>query len=193
MPGTTTRTSDMEGAMVQDGISRTGTPYVIRYPKDGDAPSVHRYINRLSKERTFVRLQGEELTLEEEEEYVAKRICDNADKKTVTLFLEIGGEVQGICGLDRDSRTESHVARLHLSIDESVRGAGLGEIITTAVMDEAQKAMEGLRLLRLEVKEPNERARTLYGKLGFKEFGRLPNGTRHQGDLVDEIFMFKEI
>ena len=183
----------MEGIVVEQGKSRTGTPYVIRYPKDGDAESVWRYANRLSKERTFVRFQGEDISLEDETEVVQRWIRHAAEKKAITLLLVVQNEVQGICGADRKDKTESHVASLALSIDQSLRGQGLGEIFMRAVLSESERMMEGLKIFKLTYKAPNVPAKALYEKIGFKTFGVLPRGTQHQGEYVDEVFMYKEI
>ena len=183
----------MEGMVVQEGASKTGTPYIIRYPKSDDAEGVWKYINRLSKEVTFVTFQGEEISLEKEIEAVdnwKKRI---ADGKGVVLFLEIAGEIQGISDLEMGSRTEAHTGELGISVDKSVRGQGLGEILMRAIQSESIRVLSGLEIFMLGVKEPNDIGVRLYEKLGFKEYGRLPNGTTQNGTRVGLILMYKNV
>lgn len=45
-----------------------GREIIFRYPEMGDAQSMLDYINTLSKEKTFIRFQGEQLSLEYEKE-----------------------------------------------------------------------------------------------------------------------------
>lgn len=176
--------------VVKEGSAKDGTTYVIRTPEMGDVESVWKYINRLSKEKTFVRFQGEEIPIEKEEEFIKKCMQAAQDGKGVTLFLIVGGEVQGISGVEMQERTESHVGVLGLSVDASVRGRGLGEILMRAVMEESKK-LKGLTIITLKVKAPNDIAIALYTKLGFIEYGHLPLGTQYRDVFVDEVMMYK--
>lgn len=51
-----------------------GDEVVIRYPTLDDAAKMHTYVNNLSNEKTFVTLQGEAISLEEEKQYLMKQI-----------------------------------------------------------------------------------------------------------------------
>lgn len=183
----------MEGVIVREGKSKTGMPYRIRYPKDGDAPGACDYINRLSQERTYVRLQGEEVTLEREEEVVANWRKKVEQKESVVLFLIVDERIQGICTLEMDDRTESHIGNIALSVAQELRGQGLGEIILRTVMEEAVKEIPRLELFVLSAKEPNETAISLYKKLGFVQHGYLPGGTTHDGRRVGMVLMHKNV
>jgi hypothetical protein len=78
---------------VKEGTAKDGTKFLIRSPEVGDVESVWKYINRLSKEKTFIRFQGEELTIKQEEEFIAKSLKEREEGKGVMLFLIVGGEV----------------------------------------------------------------------------------------------------
>jgi RimJ/RimL family protein N-acetyltransferase len=177
--------------IVKEGVGKKGTPYIIRYVALSDAESACEYINALSKERTFVRLQGEEMSLEKEREQIEKWVKEIEEGNGVTLVLEIGGKVKGVTSVARKGKTENHVGHMGLGISADVRGEGLGREFFQTVIDEAIKTLPGLKILDLTVKAPNDVALSLYKKLGFIEFGRLPNGTSHRDELVDEIFMYK--
>jgi RimJ/RimL family protein N-acetyltransferase len=180
-------------AVIQEGTSAKGIPYVIRGVETEDAEGAHAYINRLSKERTFVRLQGEEIALEDERKIVAKWVAKGAEGASVHLVLVAEGGIRGISSIELEGKTENHVGTFALSVDQSVRGQGLGELLMRATIEEAKKRLRGLRTVALKVKGPNAAARALYAKLGFKEYGTLPRGTMHQGELVDEISMYLEL
>ena len=60
------------------------------------------------------------------------------------------------------------------------RRAGIGEALMRAVLDEAQARR--VRRVRLEVLEPNDAARLLYEKLGFRRVRDLEVWTLDRGD-----------
>lgn len=183
----------MDNYIVAKGKSKTGRSFIIRYPGMDDIQDVCDYINKLSRERTYIRFQGEEISLEEESKYLKGRLSDISQHKSVHLFLIIDGKVHGVCGIDLFDKTENHIALLGLSVDQSVRGEGLGEILLRTTIEESRKHLTGLKIIRLEVKEPNFGAKKLYEKVGFKQFGYLPNGTSHQDSLTGEFFMYLEV
>lgn len=180
-------------SIMKEGTTQNGTKYVIRHPERGDIESAWKYANRLSQERTFVSFQGEEITLEDEEKFITGRI-EAIEKGTGTaMFLVADDAVQGICGIDLKPRSEKHVAILGLSVDVSMRGEGLGRLLMESALEDARQRVTGLKIVELTVKSPNDIARSLYKKLGFVEFGTLPQGTMHRGELVDEIYMYKNM
>lgn len=183
----------MEEHIIHQGKSNKGISYVIRYPQEHDSNEVWRYINKLSKEKTFVRFQGEVISLEDEIKYIANIQSNIAKNKSVVLFLVIDNSIHGICNIDLHDKTESHVASLGISVDHDVRGQGLGKVLMQVTIEEAKKKLENLKIIKLELKEPNTVAFHLYTELGFLQYGYLPKGTSHQGDYVDEIFMYKEV
>lgn len=178
---------------VLEGTTQNGAAYTIRYPEASDAHSVWEYVNRLSKERTFVRFQGEVVSLESEEKFVADIVEKIQKHLNVTLFLTVGGNVQGISSIEMQTKTESHVGILGISIDKSIRGQGLGKILMQTVISEACVHLNGLRIITLKLKAANTTALSLYKKLGFKKYGRLPCGTQHREQFMDEILMFKKV
>ena len=58
---------------------------------------------------------------------------------------------------------------LNITVAPDWQGAGLGQRMVRAVCDRA--ALRGLATLWLEVRHSNQRARQLYGRLGFAEVG----------------------
>ncbi|PIY80111.1 MAG: hypothetical protein COY80_04610 [Candidatus Pacebacteria bacterium CG_4_10_14_0_8_um_filter_42_14] len=61
-------------------------PLIIRAPKTSDAQAMCDYINALSKEQTFIRFQGEQVTSEYETEYLEKQLKKIEEKKAVMLL-----------------------------------------------------------------------------------------------------------
>ena len=179
--------------IVQQGTSKKEKEYLVRYAEAGDLEQAHAYINRLSKEQTYVRLQGEEITLEEEQKFLDKGLEGIANKKAVLLFLIYEDRIHGICAVHMQNKTESHIGMIGLSVDAALRGEGLGEVLLRTTMEEALRELPGLKLFCLNVKSPNQAARSLYKKVGFVEYGTLPGGTQHRGEFVDEVHMYKTV
>lgn len=57
------------GQIVYQGTSKKAKNILIRYIQQGDAEVMMEYINTLSQEQTFIRFQGETLSLEEEQQF----------------------------------------------------------------------------------------------------------------------------
>ena len=51
----------------------------------------------------------------------------------------------------------------------------------------------GIRTAILDVFSDNEIARNLYKKVGFKEYGTLPDGLYRKKNFSDRIYMYKRL
>jgi hypothetical protein len=63
-----------QGTRVFEGPSRQGKSILIRSLQQNDAEALCCYINALSSERTFVRFQGEQVSLEGERAYITSQL-----------------------------------------------------------------------------------------------------------------------
>jgi RimJ/RimL family protein N-acetyltransferase len=70
------------------------------------------------------------------------------------------------------------------------RGSGLGRRLVEAVVEHARRHVE---LIQLTVVSGNERARRLYAKLGFVEYGIEKSALKQDGRYWDEILMAKPL
>ena len=183
----------MEGKIVHRGVTREGMDIIIRYPESSDAQAMCDYINALSEERTFIRFQGEKVTLESETDYLNKQINNIKDNKTVELFIIGNGRILGITAVDMKDKTESHEGVLGISIVKEIRGEGIGKKFMELILHEAESNLEQLKLITLGVFGDNELALDLYPKFGFVEYGRLPGGSHHNGRYVDHVYMYKKV
>ncbi|MFI0848573.1 GNAT family N-acetyltransferase [Mesorhizobium sp. IMUNJ 23232] len=93
-----------------------------------------------------------------------------ARPSAVILIAEDGGHVAGCCVIL--FRAGSDVARLY-SIAASPGRSGVGR----ALLAEAERtsARRGAKIMRLEVRDDNLRAISLYEKSGYISFGRKPD------------------
>lgn len=182
----------MEGKVVFEGLSKTGDKLLIRYPTKHDLAALLAYINALSKEQTYVRYQGEEITLEEESEYLNKQLEQIAKQQSVQLLVFSEDRLIGNTSIDLFDKTESHKGLLGISIAKGYRGKGIGKLLLQHILEEV-KTLPKLSIATLAVYSVNNLAIEMYKKFGFIEYGRLPNGIQYKSNLVDEILMYKTI
>lgn len=183
----------MEGKIVFKDKFQEEDELLIRYPTKNDAQEMCAYINTLSKERTFIRFQGEEVTLEHETQYLNGQLEKIAQKKAIQLLAIINGKLIGIADINMKDRVESHEGVFGISLLKEYRGMGIGRKLMETILKEAERNLEGIRLVTLSVFANNPLAHNFYKKLGFKEYGKLPGGVFHKGEYRDHIYMFREV
>ena len=169
---------------------------IFRSIKKQDALEMCKYINKLSQEDTFVRFSGEKVSLDEEIEYVNQSLKKIGSQDKVMIIAELNSKIVGIGEVERDfsSRKRNlHRGIFGLSIDKDYRGNGIGKKLMEIVIAESIKIITDLKMITLHVFEENYQAISLYKKLGFAEYGRLPKGVLYRGKYMSEISMFKEI
>lgn len=182
-----------QGSIVYTGETKKGKTILIRYIQQGDAEQMTEYINTLSQEKTFIRFQGEKVTLEEEQRYLDDQLKRLEMKKTVHLLVICNDKLIGISGIDMCDRIEKHVGVFGISLAKDFRGEGIGKLLVETVLKEAEKNIPELELVTLGVFANNPLAISLYEKLGFVQFGSLPKGVMHKGEYVDHHYMYKSI
>lgn len=181
----------MNGKIVHQGKTKDGKNFVIRYPTLNDALEMCNYINTLSKEKTFIRFQGEQITLTEETTYLNEELKKINNNRSVQLLILLDKKVVGNSSIDLKDKSESHEGTFGISIAKEIRGEGIGRLLMELVLKEAEENLPELKIITLGVFGDNELAYKMYQKFGFKEHGRLPNGSKHKDAYVDHIYMHK--
>ena len=183
----------MEGKIVFKGKSKSGKGIIIRYPIKEDAQLMWEYINTISKERTFISYQGEEITFEEEKKFLNSQL-DKINKNLAVLLLVICDEkVVGISGIEMKNRIERHIGVFAISIAKEFRGEGLGSSLMQYILDEAERNIPQLETVTLGVFSNNILAKEMYKKCGFLEYGSLPKGIKLENGYANHVFMYKLI
>jgi len=173
--------------------TKTGKEIIIRYPDINDVIEMTRYINELSKEKTFITFQGEEVTFEAENEYVKGFLKKIADKTAIKLLVIHDSKIIGISEINMGERTAKHIGVFGITIAKEFRNEGIGKLLMEKVFEEAKKEMSTLKIVTLEVFAKNSIAKRIYQRFGFKEYGLLPNGISRNNTFEDAILMYKNI
>ena len=183
----------MEGKIIFKGLSDKENEIIIRYSTKDDAQAMCDYINTLSKEQTFVRFQGEKVSLRHETKYLKSQLKRIIKKQTVQLLVFCNNRLIGVSSIDMKDKTESHEGVFGISIAKEYRGEGIGKKFMQLVLEEAEKNIPQLRIVTLGVFGDNPLAKSMYEKFGFQEYGRLPEGSKRRDQFVDHIYMYKKI
>jgi ribosomal protein S18 acetylase RimI-like enzyme len=173
--------------------TKTNIEYTIRYVQESDDKNLNDFINELSREKTYITYQGEVVSIEEEREYVSAQLDKIAKGAAVQLVVEVNGAIIGNGQINLKLRVEDHVGVLSISILKQYRGLGIGRTLMTALIDEAKQNLIGMRIIELGVFATNHAARKMYESFGFRKFGCLPEGIKHEGTFVDHLMMFKKV
>lgn len=181
----------MENVVYEEKVN--GETVVIRYPQNGDAKVMCDYINEISKEKTYVTMQGEEMSLPDEEKYLKNQLESIKKKEVVQLLLLVNGKVSGVAAVDLQHKIKSHIGVFGITISRDQRGKGLGKLLMKSVLEESFKKMPKLKIVILECFAENEKAINMYKSFGFVEYGRLPKGNFYKSEFVDDIQMYKNV
>lgn len=106
----------------------------------------------------------------------------------------VNGEITGNCGIVRQGgvRRVAHRCGFAIALKEKYWGLGIGKSMMNYALELAKEM--GYEQAELEVVEGNDRAKSLYEKMGFVETGRLPNAHRYDdGTYRYETFMVKKL
>lgn len=166
---------------------------VFRYPKIGDAGAMLDYINTLSKEKTFIRFQGEQLTLDFEIKRLTDLLKKIENKLAVQVLVFCNSKIVGISDLIMHEGATKHTGGFGITLAKEFRNKGIGKKLMTAVINEAIKNIKEIKIIFLSCFSDNTVALNLYKSMGFVEFGKLPEGIMHQDHFDDHIYMFKKV
>lgn len=179
--------------IIYQGKTKTGKEIIIRYPQARDELKLWEYVNKLSKEKTFVRLQGEEVSQNEETKYLNDQLLKVKNHQCVYLLTFCNSELISASEIHMLDKTEKHVGIFGIAILNGFRGEGIGKLVMELILREAEKEILDLKIVTLEVYATNEVAQNLYKKLGFVKYGKLPSGVMRNGAFEDRLMMYKNI
>ncbi len=183
----------MKNQVVYEGTTEPNLSVVIRFPNENDARVMCDYINTLSREKTYITYQGENINLKDEEEYLKGQLERIENRESVQLLVFINKELSGISSIDLGKRVEEHVGVFGISISKKYRGKGLGKLLMEFILKEAKENLSKLKVVTLEVMTINLAGIKMYKNFGFEEYGNLPEGNKYNEKFVDVLLMYKKI
>lgn len=183
----------MNPGKIVESKNINGQEIIFRYPMLGDAPTLMEYINTLSSERTFIRFQGEQISLEEEEQYLKSLLKAMKEKSGGAILAWHGNTLIGIIGLRPQEKIEKHVLDFGLSVKKEYRDRGIGKALIQVMLDQVRLHLTHIKIVTLSVQANNLRALHLYQKMGFVEYGRLPMGIYRNNEFADKILMYLQL
>ena len=166
-----------------------GRSLTLRSPEETDAEKMLEYLRITAEETHFLIRYPEEIdfTLEREKEIINNNLTS---ERSAWFTVFDGDRPIGNCSVnDLGQRIKNrHRCGIGIAIEKAYCGCGLGTILLKKAIDQAKEF--GYEQTELGVYADNEKAISLYKKLGFRECGRMPKAFKlKDGTYVDEIFM----
>jgi ribosomal protein S18 acetylase RimI-like enzyme len=183
----------LEGEKIDKFLLNDGREVLFRIPSEGDYKELKEFTNKISKEDTYITFSGEELTDEDEKEYLKQILNDISEKDGVMIIAVSNSQIIGYISLKR--KTESrmrgrHIGRMGISVDIDYRGVGVGKRLILRLLELTKINIPELKIITLSVYSENFKAINLYHEMGFKEYGVLPGGVWYRERYIDEILMY---
>jgi RimJ/RimL family protein N-acetyltransferase len=171
--------------------TKSGKMIKVCEPSMERLPALLKLVNDLTREDTFLTFHGRPITLNEERKWLEGTIRSIKNKKAYAIWAFYGDEMVGECSLNYGLSRMPHVGKLGLMVAKDFRNDGIGSFLMDYILKKAKKLK--LKIVRLSVFSDNIIAIDLYQKLGFKEWGRLPQGFYRKNKFSDRIDMYKKI
>lgn len=168
---------------------KDGTRCTIRTTRESDAQALHEHLVCVAHDGEFiVTLPDEVPTPEELRRKIAKHNRSPSDLNLVAV-IDDGLIIGDLLATGGERRRVSHKIRFGLSVAKAFRDRGVGRALIGALLDWA-RAHPSIEKVDLGVFASNQRARHLYGSLGFREEGRrLKEIKVGPGEYEDDIAM----
>ena len=158
----------------------------IIIPKVTDARRYSDFLKKTAGESVYLSFDPEEAP--------DTKACESMIKilslgKNVIYIAEVDDSIAGSITLrGRDNRKRlAHVGEIGIVVAKDYWGQGIGGALLNKVIDHARST--GMKKLSLKVLDDNERAVTLYEKLGFKREGLLIDEVKIEGRYYNYIVM----
>ena len=168
---------------------KDGREVSIVTPEMDGVKAITNFVNKLSKEDTYLSFAGEEYSLEKEENWLKNALNEIKFKKNYIAWAVCDGNIIGSVDMKKNGVRSPHVGTIGLMIDQDFRGQGLGRFLLDFILKYGKES--GYKIANLNLFSDNLIAQSLYKKFGFKEWGRLPNGFIRKGKYSDIVKMYR--
>ena len=172
---------------------QNGQSVIFKSPEPEEAKEVLEHLQITSEETYFMARYPEEIvmTVDEEKEHLKKV---NAHEDNFLLSAYLDGEMVGSAGISRvaDLMKYRHRGEFGISVKKKAWGLGVGRKMIEELLEQAKNT--GFEQIELTVFEDNQRAISLYEKMGFVRIGRIPRAYKLKDNRYwDEIWMVYQI
>ena len=169
---------------------KNGDICTLRNGTEQDGEHVLEVFNKTHAETDFMLTYPDEnsFTAAQESEFLKEK---TESKNEIEIVAEINGKIVGTAGIDAvgGKFKISPRADFGIGIVKEYWGLGIGSALTKACIECARAA--GYSQLELNVVAENKSAVALYEKLGFKEYGRNPQGFRSRTTGFQELIYMR--
>lgn len=173
--------------------SKSGKEIEIIEPSVQWTTALTDFVNRLVDEDTFLTFMvGERKTIEQEKTWIEVKIKEKKIKSGYLVWAIYDNKIIGSCDVIRSgSPRDWHVGKIGLMVDKDYRREGVGRYLLEFILKKSREM--GIKIAKLDLFSDNIPAFNLYKKVGFIQYGLLPNSLLRRGKYSDEIKMYREI
>ncbi|MCX6767265.1 MAG: GNAT family N-acetyltransferase [Candidatus Micrarchaeota archaeon] len=167
---------------------KDGRKVVVRdISPNEDIRALCKFANDIIEEDVYI-LVNKKVSAAEEKAWLKGQVEKVRKGALVHLLAQSGRRIVGGCEARTERGRESKNVFLGIIVSKDFRGAGLGEILLKKTIELAKKRLKP-ELIYLTHMGPNDPARRLYEKTGFREVARLPKWTPYRGKRLDRVYM----
>jgi RimJ/RimL family protein N-acetyltransferase len=161
----------------------------IKHATVDDAEALAHLILQVEKEAEFMLFESGERTLDPDQQRGQIEAMQNEENSTI-LVAEAEGKLVGyLVARGGRARRNKHTVYIVIGVLASHRGKGVGTLLFTEL--ERWARTKGIHRLELTVVADNQRAVSLYRKMGFEQEGIKRHSLLINGKYVDEYYMAK--
>ena len=176
----------------KETILKNGKKCILRNAVPEDAGIFCEYFIQAHSETEYLTTYPDESVMDAKKE--ADFLQNQLESQTnIEICAFVDGKLVGSAGNNMLSQRDKlrHRAEFGISILKEYWGMGIGKALTEACIECARTA--GFLQLELEVVADNEKAVSLYKKLGFIEYGVNPIGFRKRNGEFQELILMRLI
>lgn len=148
------------------------------------------FYKRLTAEDAMIN-RYENLDIDTEKRKLENKIAEIKANNAVAVAAIFDNQIVGTCNISRIGGRGWHVGNLGVMVDKDFRREGIGRFLMEFVLEKIKNMK--IKIVTLDSFVINEPAIALYQKLGFQEYGRLPNAFLWRGKYYDEMKMYLEL
>ena len=174
-------------------LNKLNEKIILTSPTLKDAEQLAEHANKVFAETRFLSRGIEEgiKNKEDEEKWIT---AINESKSSFIICAKLNNKIVGIGNISSNGKglRFRHICNLGISIQKEFWGKGIGKLLMSALIENAQKL--GYELIRLDVAGTNYTAQNLYKKFGFVEYGRLKNAMKYNDNTYEDMInMIKKL